>query len=97
MANSKMLRKSAIRHAQPQGEERAFQRFKHSSSLSAPVISFVWDNLDGLAGTDAKSNDTLLSGTRAAPTMAPSTDIEQSATTASVIAALATLRMELAR
>jgi hypothetical protein len=61
------------------------------------VFAFVWDNLAGLAGTDAKSNDTVLSGRRAAPTASPGTNTEQSATTASVMAALATLRMELAR
>jgi hypothetical protein len=55
MANSTMLRKSAIRYARPQGEERAFQRFERSSSLSASVIGLVWDNLAGLAGADPRA------------------------------------------
>jgi hypothetical protein len=63
---------------QPQGEARAFQRLEASSSLSASVISFVWDNLAGVADTYAKSNDTVLTGTRAAPTAALGTNTTSS-------------------
>jgi hypothetical protein len=80
---------------QPQGEERAFQRLERGSSLSAWEIRFVWDNLAGFAGAYATSNDTVLTGTRAAPTAPPGSNADHIATTAFVMAALSTLRTEL--
>jgi hypothetical protein len=52
--------------------------------------------LAGVADIYAKSNDTVLTGTRAAPTAALGANTDQLATTAFVMAALATLRTELA-